>query len=70
VGRSQPAVEYDGEQHRIDPARYAYDIERSEDLAELGWLRIGGVKQNRPLNIIRRVRHAWSSSVPTDRRIG
>ena len=27
------AVEYDGEQHRIDPVQYAYDIQRSEDLA-------------------------------------
>ncbi len=57
------AVEYDGDQHRVDPALYAYDIERAEDLAELGWLRIRVVKRNHPANIIRRVRHAWSSRV-------
>ena len=34
------AVEYDGEQHRVDPIQFAYDIQRSEDLDELGWTRI------------------------------
>jgi len=33
------ALEYDGEQHRVDPVQYAYDIQRSEDLDELGWTR-------------------------------
>ena len=32
------AVEYDGEHHRADPAVFAYDIKRSEDLDELGWI--------------------------------
>lgn len=55
------AVEYDGEQHRVDPVRYAYDIERSEDLDELGWTRVRVVKQNRPADIIRRVERAWAA---------
>jgi hypothetical protein len=37
------ALEYDGEQHRVDPVIYAYDIQRSEDLDELGWTRLRGV---------------------------
>ena len=31
------AVEYDGDQHRVNPTQFAYDIQRSEDLDELGW---------------------------------
>jgi very-short-patch-repair endonuclease len=31
------ATEYDGEQHRVNPVQYAYDIQRSEDLDFLGW---------------------------------
>lgn len=57
------AVEYDGDHHRVDPAQYAYDIERSEDLADLGWLLIRVVKRSHPVDIIRRVRHAWPSRV-------
>lgn len=30
-------LEYDGEQHRLDDAQYARDIERLEVLARLGW---------------------------------
>ena len=40
------ALEYDGEQHRVDPVIYAYDIQRSEDLDELGWTRLRVVKAN------------------------
>src|SRR6185312_3581545 len=29
------AVEYDGDQHRVDPVRFAYDVMRLEDLHEL-----------------------------------
>ena len=53
------AVEYDGEQHRVDPIQFAYDIQRSEDLDELGWARVRVVKQNRPADILRRVQRAW-----------
>jgi hypothetical protein len=63
------AVEYDGEQHRVDPIRYAYDIERSEDLAELGWTRVRVVKQNRPADVIRRLRRARESRLRVDRKI-
>jgi hypothetical protein len=63
------AVEYDGEQHRVDPIQFAYDIQRSEDLDELGWTRVRVVKENRPANVLRRTAHAWNSKLLTDRNI-
>jgi hypothetical protein len=53
------AVEYDGDQHRVDPIQFANDILRSEDLDELGWTRVRVVKENRHTDILRRVTHAW-----------
>ena len=55
------AVEYDGEQHRTDPIQFAYDIQRSEDLDELSWLRVRVVARNRPADVLRRVRRAWDA---------
>ena len=37
------AVEYDGDHHRLDPIQFAYDIQRSEDLDELGWTTVSVV---------------------------
>jgi very-short-patch-repair endonuclease len=55
------AVEYDGDQHRVDPDQFAYDIRRREDLRELGWIDIRVTARHRPADVIRRVRHAWDS---------
>ena len=55
------ALEYDGEQHRVDPVIYADDIRRSEDIAELGWTRLRVVKANRPVDVLRRLDRAWRS---------
>ena len=63
------AVEYDGEQHRVDPIQFAYDIQRSEDLDELGWTRVRVVKENRPADILRRTERAWRSKLRADREI-
>jgi very-short-patch-repair endonuclease len=63
------AVEYDGEQHRLDPDQFAKDIQRSEDLDVLGWTRIRVVKRNRRADVLRRVERAWRSKLPTDREI-
>jgi hypothetical protein len=63
------ALEYDGEQHRVDPVQYAYDIQRSEDLDELGWTRVRVVKENRPADILRRLDRAWRSRLLTDHEI-
>jgi hypothetical protein len=49
------ALEYDGEQHRLDPYQYVYDIRRSEDLYELGWTRLRVVKTNPSADILRRL---------------
>jgi hypothetical protein len=63
------AVEYDGEQHRVDPIQFAYDIQRSEDLDELGWTRVRVVKENRPTDVLHRIARAWHSKLRTDRKI-
>ncbi|OBA98975.1 hypothetical protein A5662_15840 [Mycobacteriaceae bacterium 1482268.1] len=63
------ALEYDGEQHRVDPVQYAYDIQRSEDLAELGWTRLRVVKENRSADVLRRLERVWRSKLLTDRDI-
>lgn len=64
------ALEYDGEQHRKDPVQYAYDIARSEDIAELGWSRVRVVKANSSADILRRLERVWRSRLCTDRKIG
>lgn len=61
------AVEYDGGQHWDDPMRIAYDIQRSEDLDEVGWTRIRVVKENRQADVLRRVERAWTSKLRADR---
>jgi hypothetical protein len=63
------AIEYDGEHHRLDPVQFAYDIRRTEDLQELGWNRLRVVKANRTADVLDRLRHAWESTLPTDRDI-
>ncbi|BBY14543.1 DUF559 domain-containing protein [Mycolicibacterium litorale] len=55
------AVEYDGDHHRTDPIRYAYDIKRAEELADLGWKVLRVVKSDRTADILRRVGAARSS---------
>jgi hypothetical protein len=56
------ALEYDGEQHRLDPIQYAYDIKRSEDLSELGWTRVRVVKTNSTSDVLHRLARAWTST--------
>lgn len=63
------ALEYDGEQHRVNPVQYAYDIQRSEDLDELGWKRVRAVKANRAADILRRLDRVWRSRLHTEREI-
>jgi very-short-patch-repair endonuclease len=55
------AVEYDGEHHRTDPVRYAYDIRRAEELAELGWTVIRIIKTDLERDVVRRLERVWSS---------
>ena len=52
------AVEYDGDHHRFDRHQYLKDIRRLELLERLGWLIIRVVAEDRPAQIVRRVRYA------------
>lgn len=63
------AVEYDGDQHRVDPVQFAHDIARAEDLDELRWTRVRVVKRNAVNDIIRRVSRAYDTSVHSAREI-
>jgi hypothetical protein len=53
------AVEYDGDHHRLDRTRFAYEIQRAEDIAEVGWLVIRVAARHRRADVLRRVAHAW-----------
>jgi hypothetical protein len=55
------AVEYDGDQHRVDRRQYVKDIRRLEALEQLGWSVIRVVAEDRRADILRRVRAAVSS---------
>jgi len=55
------AVEYDGDQHRVDPVRFAYDVMRLEDLHELGWTNIRVTRRHRAADVVQRVRRAWDA---------
>jgi hypothetical protein len=55
------AVEYDGEQHRVDRWQYIKDIRRLEELERLGWIVIRVVAGDRPADIVRRVGDALAS---------
>jgi very-short-patch-repair endonuclease len=63
------ALEYDGEQHRVDPVIYADDIQRSEDLDELGWTRLRVTKENCSADVLRRLDRVWHSKLRGDREI-
>jgi hypothetical protein len=52
------AVEYDGDQHRTDRAQYVKDIRRIELLERMGWIIVRVVAEDRPADILRRVRDA------------
>lgn len=54
------AVEYDGEQHRMDRGQYSWDIRRSETLESRGWIVIRVIAGDRPQQIVRRVRAAFT----------
>jgi hypothetical protein len=53
------AVEYDGEQHRLDRAIYDDDLIRSDFIAQVGWRRVRVIAGHRKPDIVRRVHEAW-----------
>jgi hypothetical protein len=56
------AIEYDGEQHRLERRIYRNDRTRSEYIADVGWRRIRVVAGDRKTEIIERTRRAWTLS--------
>lgn len=54
------SVEYDGDQHRTDRLTYVKDMRRAELVDRLGWLNIRVVKEDRKIDILARVRDAWT----------
>jgi very-short-patch-repair endonuclease len=55
------AVEYEGDHHRVDRDRFAYEIRRLEDIAELGWLDIRVAARHYRVDVLRRVQRAWEA---------
>lgn len=52
------AAEYDGDQHRTDRSRYAWDQKRARLVAGMGWNAVRVIKEDRPDDVIKRVRDA------------
>jgi hypothetical protein len=52
------AVEYDGDHHRSDRRQYVKDQWRLRKLAELGWIVIRVIAEDKPEDVIERVRRA------------
>lgn len=54
------ALEYDGVQHQTDRKRYAWDAKRLRMIQHQGWLHIRVIKEDRPREVLNRVRAAWA----------
>jgi hypothetical protein len=52
------AAEYDGDQHRTDRRQYARDQARLRKLGELGWIVIRAIAEDKPEQVVQRVRAA------------
>jgi hypothetical protein len=52
------AVEYDGDHHRSDRRQYARDQWRLRKLEELGWIIVRVIAEDKPDDVVRRVREA------------
>lgn len=55
------AVEYDGDHHRSDRRQYVKDQWRLRKLADLGWVVIRVIAEDKPQDIIERVRRALTA---------
>ncbi|WP_310786048.1 endonuclease domain-containing protein [Mycobacterium sp. Z3061] len=53
--RFKVAVEYDGDQHRTNRRQYVRDTRRLKELAELGWIVIRVIAEDRPDQVVREV---------------
>ncbi|WP_193047884.1 hypothetical protein [Mycolicibacterium baixiangningiae] len=61
------AVEYDGKQHQHDRLRYVWDHKRLTRLRRRGWLHVRVIAEDRPYEIVQRVRESWAQR-ETERR--
>jgi hypothetical protein len=61
------AVEYDGEHHRTDRRQFVKDIKRLEMLERMGWIVVRVVAEDRPADILRRVRAAIKAAAERSR---
>ncbi len=52
------AVEYDGDHHRANRRQYARDQDRQRKLEELGWIVVRVIAEDKPEDVVRRVRGA------------
>jgi very-short-patch-repair endonuclease len=57
-GKYRVATEYDGDQHRSNRRQYVRDQWRLRTLEELGWIVIRVIAEDKPEDVIRRVRDA------------
>ena len=55
------AVEYDGDQHRVNRPQFVKDVRRLEELRELDWIVVRVLAENGNRDTIERVRRAWES---------
>ncbi|HUB57569.1 MAG TPA: DUF559 domain-containing protein [Mycobacterium sp.] len=55
------AVEYDGDQHRTDRRQYVRDQKRLRAFEALGWIVIRVIAEDRPADVIQRVRQALAA---------
>ncbi|MFB1295079.1 hypothetical protein ACAG24_006175 [Mycobacterium sp. pW049] len=58
------AVEYDGDQHRIDRSQYVWDERRLRRVRDRGYLHVKVIAEDRPFEVIERVRRAWAEREP------
>lgn len=56
--RYKVAAEYDGDRHRSDRRQYARDQWRSRKLQELAWIVVRVIAEDKPQDVVRRVRDA------------
>jgi hypothetical protein len=56
--RYMVAAEYDGDHHRANRRQYARDQDRLRKLEELGWIVIRVIAEDKPIDVVRRVRGA------------
>ncbi|MCW2565355.1 MAG: hypothetical protein QOD59_598 [Mycobacterium sp.] len=61
------AVEYDGDQHRTDRVRYAWDVKRLRKIERAGWLHVKVISEDCKYDIIERVKQAWTQRQTTAR---